>query len=376
MGSIDRVVDAAKAFACGLYRNYPGALIPNPIDDVLRLGWDDLCGDDPEGLPPPPVPPFVGGQCAVLYGAYLDVEETNNNVFPPSVTIIRSETGGYYGVSGIGVAKDSTRTFVYVDTPNFGTPTGGPSRRRVVETSLNNELRVLSSELRRVDGQPDNCGNPPKSYPPASVPPGGFTSPPTTVNYNDGDNFTAIFNLSPPTTTDNGPPDICLSVDVKGVVFKVCFPPGAIPGVGGAGGDELKQLLEDLRNEVNLTQNQLNNLQNDFDKFTDPPPPEDDPDLTEKDSPDDDGGEEDDLPGLKWVLVRLTTLPVKAQFGTPSAQFAGWITFRVGSDYTDRIPISFENSVFQAPPGSNGYAITFTNKARGFSRAYTQNATS
>ena len=45
MSTFDRVVEAGKSFACSLYRTQPGALIPNPINDVLRVVWDDLCGD-------------------------------------------------------------------------------------------------------------------------------------------------------------------------------------------------------------------------------------------------------------------------------------------------------------------------------------------
>lgn len=53
----------AKGVACDLYRNTPGALVPNPASNFLAGLWDGICSDDPLGLPPPPTPPFEGGQC-------------------------------------------------------------------------------------------------------------------------------------------------------------------------------------------------------------------------------------------------------------------------------------------------------------------------
>ena len=378
MSTFDRVVQAGKSFACSLYRNQPGALIPNPISDVLHLVWDNLCGDDPDGLPPPPASPFQGGQCqcrsyrithvidwndgtswtntndvwGAVTGIYCKPGDLNNRCQP--IVQCRGFTfqGGCQPSGDYGVSSFSN-----------GSPTGAPPR-----------IRITSAVL--LDGQPDNCGNLPPSFPPSPPPPtGGYTSPPTIINYNDGSDFTAIFNLKPPTGDSPPPPDICLSVVVSGVEVKLCFPFGLPPSFGDGDNGGIADILTDIQNNINNLQDDVDNLQDDFDKFTDPPPPESDPDLNETDSPDDGGGEEDNLPGLKWVVVQLTTLPVKAQFGTPSVNFAGWITFKIGGDYTDRIPIAFENGVFQAPPGATGYAITFTNQAKGISKAYTRDIT-
>lgn len=378
MSTFDRLVDAGKSFACSLYSRQPGALIPNPASDVLHLVWDNLCdpGDDPTKppLPPPPSVPFTGGQCVcVLYevrsfinGNFSSIDALFGPIGGARLRSVETSPGYFIGFFEI-LCRGTLSTgcvpepfwFVSRQTPNV--PPGSA---------------VFTIEiLKRVDNQPDNCGSPPPQYPPAPPPPsGGYTSPPTSITYNDGSDFTAIFNLVPPTGDSPPPPDICLSVIVSGVELKLCFPFGSPPSFGDDGGD-IGDILNNIQNDINNLQDDVDNLQDDFDKFTDPPPPESDPDLNETDSPDDEGGEQDDLPGLKWVLVRLTRLPVKSQFGTPSVNFAGWITFKIGGDYTDRVPIAFENGVFQAPAGATGYAITFTNMAKGISRAYTRDIT-
>ena len=378
MSTFDRLVDAGKSFACSLYRNQPGALIPNPINDVLRLVWDDLCGDDSDGLPPPPTPPFQGGQCdAVVYRVFYTILSSDGN---------SDSFGDFYGpITGARVTFDNpegprSRARYFIGCRGGSDSPTGPTPPQFVFVGTNPNMPLDTSmqitNIERRDGQPDSCGNPPATYPLAPPPPpGGYNSPPTSITYNDGDDFTAIFNLKPPTNDNPPPPDICLSVIVSGVEVKLCFPFGLPPSFGGDDSGDIGDILTDIQNNINNLQEDVDNLQDDFDKFTDPPPPESDPDLNETDSPDDEGGEQDDLPGLKWVLVRLTTLPVKSQFGTPSVNFAGWITFKIGGDYTDRIPIAFENGVFQAPPGATGYAITFTNMAKGISKAYTQDIT-
>lgn len=375
MSTIDRLVDAGKAFACSIYRQQPGALIPNPISDVLHLVWDDLCGDDSGGLPAPPTTQFLGGQCQNI-GYTITYQyrfEFRGNTIDDNRT---------YQVWGkiLSVAFEVRSSGVLFSLTNcYGVWPNTPSTSPILlesegfQTAGTTNLRLVGVVIVRIDGQPDNCGNPPSAYPPAPPPPvGGYNSPPTNITYNDGSDFTVVFNLKPPVPSDTPPPpDICLSVIVSGVEVKLCFPFGLPPSFGDDGGD-IGDILADIQNNINNLQDDLDNLQDDFDRFTDPPSPESDPDLEETDSPGDEGGEEDNLEGLKWVVVQLTTLPVKAQFGSPSVQFAGWITFKIGSNYTDRIPISFENTVFQAPPGSTGYGITFTNKAKGISKAYTR----
>ena len=70
MANFQEIADAAKNFACTLYKNQPGSLIPNPFSDALHHAWDSFCGDFPPsgnpGLPDPPVSDFSGGQCSCV----------------------------------------------------------------------------------------------------------------------------------------------------------------------------------------------------------------------------------------------------------------------------------------------------------------------
>lgn len=66
MSNASKIAEAAANFACGIYKNMPDALVPNPAADVLHSIWDGLCGDPPKSpadLPPPPTKQFDGGQC-------------------------------------------------------------------------------------------------------------------------------------------------------------------------------------------------------------------------------------------------------------------------------------------------------------------------
>lgn len=373
MGNFGKVVDAGKAFACSVYRNQPGALLPNPISDVLKLVWDGFCGDeDPVNLPPPQAPPFVGGQCVTQYDIDFKFARPGQTPY--------EQTGR---VRRFGPVRRIFWDLRFPGDPNYD-PVSGPTARLFLVhgdgSATGQEVASLGGAsggidldkskytssitlVTRVDGQADNCGSLPPTYPPAPPPPaGGYTSPPISIVYNDNTTFTTVFNLKPPTDVSGGPPDICLTVTIQGVAFELCFPFDGFPSLGGGDGN-LEELIDELREDVL-------ELQEDFDRFVNPPSPESDPNLSPVPLPGDGGGVEDDLPGLKWVVVALTTLPVKAQFGTPSVQFAGWITFKVGGEFTNRQPLEFERGVFQAPPGASGYGITFTNKASGTATAY------
>ena len=230
MSTFDRIVSAGKSFACGLYRNQPGALVPNPISDVLRVVWDDLCGDDPDGLPPPPVSQFQGGQCVcVRYEVAVEV------FFAPANRWDFLQPTNWWGPIG-GIRFEyapETGDAVYINSRGS---VNGPCQEQNAwfpywvngAGTTPGRTAARSGNISRLAGVPDNCGNPPAQYPSTPPPPpDGYTSPPTSITYNDGDDFTAIFNLKPPGGGDAPPPpDICLSVIVTGVELNLCFPFG------------------------------------------------------------------------------------------------------------------------------------------------------
>lgn len=383
MSNFSKIAETGKSFACALYKAQPGALIPNPVSDLLKLAWDSFCGDDddPSNLPPPATPPFVGGQCPVFYEVRFQITDPRDPNRPSQTVQLRGDIAGaearYTSPSPdafnfrLGIlARDNSGARI------FAQQAGGNESTEAFQKAW--KIAILS--VRRLDNQPDNCGSLPPVYPPVPpAPPQGYTSPPTSITYNDGTDFITIFNLKPPVEKDDGPPDICITATIQGISFEVCFPFGKPPQIGDDIGD-LEELLRNIQDNLNTLQDdvdnlndKLDNLQDDFDDYTTPPPPpDDDPDLNKDPLPDDDGGEDDNTPGLKWVVVSLTTLPEKAQFGTPTVFFAGWVTFNIGGAYTVREQINFQRSVFMAPPGATGYGVTFTHKAKGDVVAYVE----
>lgn len=140
-----------------------------------------LYGCDPADDVQPPLPDFTGGQCSALY------EFTTSGTAP---------TSGGGGQCGAGVTNYSVvgRLWGPIGTPRRGTffctgPNGDASnwvvsafgsgsqgQPNATPSDFNISLNAYSaaiSGMTRVDGMPDNCGDPDPVYP-----------PPTTFNFN------------------------------------------------------------------------------------------------------------------------------------------------------------------------------------------------
>lgn len=377
---LERVANAGKSFACGLYKLNPGAIISNPINDLIRASWDGLCGDDPSNLPPPPTSQFQGGQCVgVAYSVkvrFLQREDYFGTIYETEYT---RQQGAFYVVNSVFVDKRNGRVSLFVNCNGYNSPNSGGGDIEMYGQNSNITLTILEIEVIRLDGQPDNCGNPPKSYPPPYSPPaGGYNSPPTIVNYNDGSDFTVNFNLVPPTGSDyKKPPDICLTVSWGGADVELCFPPDALPNFGGdgGGGEDIQNLIDlvnSLKNDFDDFNNDFDDFNSDFDFNNDPPDFDTDPDINKDKKEPEKKGEEDNIEGLIGVKISLTAFPSDAQFGTPNIYFAGWLTFKLQNGYIKRTPINFEVGYFPAPPGATGYAYTLVKGAEGEITVYTK----
>lgn len=357
--NLDNIANTGKQFACNLYRTIPSAIVDNPISDLLKLSWDSLCADDPLGLPDPPSVQYQGGQCDRV--AYEVSEEFAFTFRGQPLTDNRSQQ--LYGAIGaVSYAiKPNGLLYVYVGCHGvFGgsyTPNEITVETETFQTQGLEDLRLINVSVRRLDGQPDNCGNPPTQYPPAPpTPPGGYTSPPTSIVYNDGTDFNVVFNLQPPRRVDNAlPPSICLTVVLLDTTFDLCYQPDGTFRL--TGGSDVEGLLRELQDD-------LREFREEYARDNNPLPPDEDPTLTPQPLDGDSGGEED-AEGIQWLLVVLTEFPDKSQFGNPTVFWGGWVTFRVNGAYTERQQISYERSLFKAPTGADGYGVTFTNLSKG-----------
>lgn len=389
VGLFEQITDSARNFACALHKSKPGALIPNPIDDGLEMAWDKLCGDpprDPANLPPPPSIPFKGGQCAgVLYSVTVDATQERGilaqglgfiNIPGPihSIEPLSIPTnGGTEGAIRIRYADTSqTKTFTNCNSGGGGIFCGFTS--------------VQNIRIARQDGLADNCGDPPKSYPPTSPPPpDGFNSPLTPIVLNNTNVINVTFNLKPPLPLPlpGVPPVIVVNVKSPDLNFPIEFNFNGEINIGGSSPpvtlppdivDRLTRIEDKVNNSgdtVTNINNNFNDYRKDYDYLISPPGLKDDPSTKKKPIAEGDKGE-DDVEGLVGVLVELTKLPDKAQFGTPNIYFAGWFSYFLQGGYEERRQINYEKSYFTAPPGAVRYAFTLTNGARGKAISYSK----
>lgn len=385
MSSFDSLVNAARDFACGLYKEQPGALIPNIGETVLRFAWDKLC-DYPEnpGLPPPPASPFNGGQCEnIKYRVIADIVTPDNRARTDSTVF--GPVGGVRAVlTPDGVNRVQARYQIYCkgSVSNF-TPDPRPLDWYEIGQNPNQPPQTTFElvSIARIDGQADNCGNPPAKYPDAPPPPpGGYTSPPVPIPLADGDNITVNFNFEPPSSPpgiDDFIPPIVINIIKPELKIPIEFnfngeinlgtpsnPPATLP----------PNIINNINNTNNNTEeinNNFNDYRKDYDYYFNPPQLDNDPETTKEDEFIDKGKEED-KEGLVGLRIELTKLPDKTQFGSPNVYFAGWAAFKRDEGYLPREQINFADSFFLAPPGANGYTVTFTNGAQGNLRVYSR----
>ena len=381
-------VDRAHEWACGIYKTFPGALVPKVGDAGYKSIWDDLCFEPPPsslpGLPPPPASAFQGGQCCNLeYKVVVRFDFFDER--PDQVSTLPSSYQGQILGIEVRLQPQGDGTSVYTHFLKWKKCDG-----RILQEVVANDGRVQTfySRIEQVYttyGVPDTCGNPPKEFPPSPPPPPeGYKSPPIVITNNDGDEYNYTFNLFPPSPEKypNDPlPPITVKVegDDNSLKFDIDFNFGGdisfnSPGSGGGNlPSGFNSKFVNLGGGIAGVGEGVAQLGGDFGFNFNPPNFATAPDVEKEEKEVADGGEEEgNKEGLLGVLVELTKPPTDVQFGTPNVNFAGWFTFLVQGGYAPREPINFEKGYFIAPPGSTGYALTFTKGAEGRITVYSK----
>jgi hypothetical protein len=388
MSDVDKIVDAAKDFACGIYRNMPGALIPTPASALLRFVWDGFCGDpprDPANLPPPPASGFSGGQCkCALYEVNIRFRKSD---YPDITSRTYSRVFGEVGGLTVSVlGREQSLQILCRGREAEGCQPEIVARNAFVNANYPTVefVEYAIESIYRIDGGADNCGDPPASFPPGTIPPGGFTSPPTAINFNDNTTNNYTFNFTPPTIPNlkNFIPPIIINFNSLKGEFKIpiTFNFNGSVNFGGGDGTSYNQgdrdIINNISNNTSTTNNNVSEIKNttsntstkienfyntygnDRDKDNNKPPKPGD--FDPPGSP--------VLPGehpserLAFVEVILSKIPGNAKTqsgdGAPNVIYAGWFEFtRVGKNLP-REPIHFQKNCFLAPKGVDGYAFT------------------
>ena len=393
MSNFDKIVQSGKDFACGLYRAQPGALIPTPFSDLLHQIWDGFCGDpprDPSNLPPPATEPFQGGQCCNSYYTTYGIVNYTGDLNPSERTFISDSPGTVTGVFDELTTDGSARVYFLIRTLCNGTQL----RTDLFSISVTVPNVVVKITRVEVTRGLDNCGNPPKNYPPSPPPPpGGFTSPPTPITFNDNTTNNYIFNFTPPAAPSKpalAPPPVVinftnasLNADFK-IPITFNFDGTINFGGGGTGyNQDDRDKINNINNTTNNTNNSVTNINNstsqiktDINNFVNvvnnqPPKPEDFNPPKPAVLP---GTYEADY--LAAVEITLTSYPknIRSQEGgdAPDVLYAGWFEFMRAGKALPREPIHFEKGVFVAPTGVDGYAFTLYTGVEGKAVAITK----
>lgn len=178
------VANVAQDFGltAGVSAGYRGAFVSV---NLLRLGQRLVCNREPA---PGYDPPFTGGQCPVNYSIVVDIYAcvTAGCGTDPNLGV-----GTYLGpiLAVTGAFKPGSGWGVYITTPS-GTPfftisSAGPTAYVSWD--------AVNIRCTRVDGLPDNCGNPSPQLPPSE--PGDRTTT-TTLTYTDNSSDDHSFDVT------------------------------------------------------------------------------------------------------------------------------------------------------------------------------------
>lgn len=354
---IRKAMSGVADFACQLHHDYPGVIYDlNPINKGL---WQSLCSQRPAGLPPPPPPPlYLGGQCpGVAYRVIYTSQTTAQHPSGAGYTTTRQvDAPGpitnftyAYRSDGVGYRAELDYQNGHYLFPQDG---GGNGWR---------ELQSVS--VTRIDGQPDNCGNiPTPVVRPIVLPPEQRTTNINITN-NDGSNISLPVSLSFPSASVDFNLSVPMTINLGGFNFHLNLDGWhfGLPGGGSTAINDVKTTVDNVYKSIN--------------NYNYPPNPGDDNTLVLiSPSGEKPGDEQKSLPKPRWLVIDLTKLPDKAQYGinSPTIYFAGWVSFLKEGKGMPREQINYQQAIFRFPDGADGYAYTFTNGAAGKVSVYVE----
>lgn len=166
----------------------PGLTVPAYVGEVA---YSLVCDKRPD---PPLPPPFSGGQCQTLY--QVTSQATLELTAPPSQETVQRTDVLPGAIYGIAQKLEGSSDIIYITHRATDGSLGvfnvfGTTRPAGKWTSY----QIIS--VVRVDGQPDDCGNP-SSFPRLPPPQPGEMSDNTTINWTDinGDTITNNLNIN------------------------------------------------------------------------------------------------------------------------------------------------------------------------------------
>lgn len=349
---------------CKISAKYPVLLSLNPFSRGLLKSYCQLTDDPPTF---PVNPGFTGGQCPGVsyncYGYYI----SNNIEVDGCGTVVTWTSGQIDGpVVGVNlpagipqsaaVIGNQSLDWAQCRSDNTGTLIqyrGDPCGFANVSapTVFNNESVIITHCL-RVDGLPDDCGDPPLTYPPdPPVEPADFNISVPIEIYNTNNELVEIENIPVTFNVDNSKP-LNIDIDMGGINLTI--------GAPGLETVDAPPAPEDPDTKVPFN---INN----YDLFffgNEDPQPGDEPLEQEEEEVEDET--------INWVLVEIVQTPGQGKsiiFPNPdnNTYFAGYFSWTIatpsGTFRLAEIPIRKKRTAFKAPAQALGYKFYAVNGA-------------
>ena len=333
------IADAARRSYCSVYSNNPAWAFAKRtfVLPIVKRTLDRYCADFPPAADPPDPPDFTGGQCVLA--PYRVEVEYNLGTNQPTRTRTADVFGAVVGASAI-IGTEIERNEIIVVASNADG--SNPNFQYVIDASsltLGSPDFVNIINITRLDGLPDDCGDPP-APPYDEIPDPEDEDRIFDVDITNSDGDTNTYQTEITQSADNYlnyPPiiivnDVEVGFDIGGVTFNNVTNRRS----GGGGGTGEDKVLEDDPNEEDETEEEEK-------------PETGVPEVVEAEN----------LVAIEITAVGDDTVyDSTAGRGAPDVFRIGWVEFKKGQFFFSRQFINFEKSRFDAPDDADGYAIT------------------
>lgn len=364
------IAEGVGEMICNLHATYPDKWF---IPAITRGFLNASCSG--AGLPVPETNSFGDGQCIANYyitGEWKVTRRFQTGTFDVEEVLI-GDPGILGAITDIVLVNDADGANV-MDFQISTSSSETPILVRIDQRSgVGYVAGTINYRIERVDGEPDIClnqGGYPESPPVSS---GDLTTNIITNTVNKAGDIISTTNISAtyggdtnvfgfPTTVNVGGDTV--TVDFDGFSFGA--PSGTGGGTGGGGEGE----------GTGTGGSNTTTYKSPFDGtdfVTTRPPNTDGGEPQTEEEAEEKEEEEEEVPEVTWVLVDVTTLPIRGKTIVHASEndlqcFAGWFCWTVsapgGSYRLPEMPLRKKQNAFLSPQEANGYSVFAINGAK------------